>query len=102
MKKGVRCNGKMDMLVWVSFFIVLLGMNLQVNAAETLKIGVLVPLTGPVAEGGTRMLKAIELATNEMNQAGGVLGRKIELKVWDTEGKVEKGVRMWPGKTKRS
>jgi branched-chain amino acid transport system substrate-binding protein len=93
MKRGVSCNGKIGMLVWVVFFlIVLFGMNLQANAAEALKIGVLVPLTGPVAEGGTRMLKAIELATDEMNQAGGVLGRKIELKVWDTEGKVEKGV----------
>ena len=92
MKKGVMGKGKMGVLVGVSFLIVLFGMNLQANAAETLKIGVLVPLTGPVAEGGTRMLKAIELATNEINQAGGVLGRKIELKVWDTEGKVEKGV----------
>jgi len=61
-------------------------------AAEELKIGVLVPLTGPVAEGGTRMAKAIELATKEINESGGVLGRQIKLIVWDTESKVEKGV----------
>lgn len=92
MKEGVGCKRKMGGLVCAAFFILLFGLSLQVHAAETLKIGVLVPLTGPIAEGGTRMLKAIELATNEINQAGGVLGRKIELKVWDTEGKVEKGV----------
>jgi len=89
MGRKIRSMGK----VWV--FIVLLmifALGLEANAAETLKIGVLVPLTGPVAEGGTRMLKAMEMATDEINKAGGVLGRKIELKVWDTEGKVEKGV----------
>jgi len=89
MGQKIRSMGK----VWV--FVVLLmasALCLEANAAETLQIGVLVPLTGPVAEGGTRMLKAMELATEEINKAGGVLGRKIELKVWDTEGKVEKGV----------
>lgn len=89
MRKKIRSMGK----VWV--FIALLMVfvfGLEANAAEALKIGVLVPLTGPIAEGGTRMLKAMEMATDEINKSGGVLGRKIELKVWDTEGKVEKGV----------
>jgi len=72
--------------------ILLLVFGTAAIAAEPLKIGVLVPLTGPVAEGGTRMLKAIEMATEEINKSGGVLGKKIELKVWDTEGKTEKGV----------
>jgi len=79
--------------VWVIVVLLMaFALGLEANATETLKIGVLVPLTGPIAEGGTRMLKAMEMATDEINKSGGVLGRKIELKIWDTEGKVEKGV----------
>lgn len=82
---------RIGVLLFVAL-VIMFALSVGANAAETLKIGVLVPLTGPVAEGGVRMLKAIEMATSEINQSGGVLGRQIELKVWDTEAKVEKGV----------
>jgi branched-chain amino acid transport system substrate-binding protein len=63
-----------------------------VSAADTLKLGVIVPLSGAAAEPGTRMLKAIELAANDVNKSGGVLGKKIELVVWDEEAKVDKAL----------
>jgi branched-chain amino acid transport system substrate-binding protein len=91
MKQGFRCTRKVEVLVLVAL-VIMLGFILQANAAEKLKIGVIIPLTGPVAEGGTRMLKAFELARDEINAKGGVLGKEIELVVWDDGDKVERGI----------
>ncbi len=45
----------------------------------TIKIGVPVPLSGDNADSGIDMLNAAKLATEEINAAGGVLGRQVEL-----------------------
>ena len=45
---------------------------------EPLKFGVLTPLTGAGGHDGPRMLKAMQAVIDEVNKAGGVLGRKIE------------------------
>jgi branched-chain amino acid transport system substrate-binding protein len=79
-------------IVFVVVLFVTIGMTLPTYAADSLKIGVLVPISGPPAEGGTRMLKSIKIATEEINEAGGVLGKKVELEVWDDEAQVDKGV----------
>jgi branched-chain amino acid transport system substrate-binding protein len=60
---------------------VLLFAPQQVFAAKPVKIGVLVPLTGIVAQGGLEMKYGIEMAAEEK---GTVLGRPIELIVEDT------------------
>ena len=54
----------------------------QAAATEPVKIGVLVPLTGIVAQGGLEMKYGIEMAAAEK---GTVLGRPIELLVEDTQ-----------------
>jgi branched-chain amino acid transport system substrate-binding protein len=51
--------------------------------AETIKIGAVVPLTGPVAEDGAAVLKGAKLAVKLFNDAGGLKGDKIELLVED-------------------
>ena len=51
-----------------------------------LKIGVPLPLTGPLGGGGTQILWGIQYAADEANAGGGLLGRKIELLVEDTKG----------------
>lgn len=56
---------------------------------ETLRIGVLAPLSGPFASGGSAFLQAVQLAAERTNAEGGVLGRKIELVTADTQGRVE-------------
>jgi len=64
------------------------------KAADPLKIGVLVPLTGATAADGARLLKAHELAVEEINEAGGIRGldgAKVELLVADTQSKPEVG-----------
>ena len=49
------------------------------NAQGTIKIGVLLPLSGSNAELGGDLLNAAHLAADDLNAAGGVLGRQIEI-----------------------
>ena len=52
-------------------------------AAEPIRIGAVIPLTGPVAEDGAVLLKGAKLAVQAFNDAGGLNGDKIELMVED-------------------
>ena len=47
--------------------------------AETIKIGVLLDLTGDLGPMGVRILNGARLAADEINAAGGVLGKQVEL-----------------------
>ena len=51
---------------------------MQANAQETIKIGVLLPLTGPFAKNGIENWEAMQIARDMINERGGVNGRKIE------------------------
>ena len=48
-------------------------------APPPLRLGALIPLTGSSAPIGTSMVPAYRMAVDEANQAGGVLGRRVEL-----------------------
>jgi branched-chain amino acid transport system substrate-binding protein len=56
----------------------------QARAEDTIKIGVVTPLTGPVAEPGRIQMNSMRLALDKVNEAG-VLGRKLELIVEDDQ-----------------
>jgi len=58
-------------------------------AKEPLKIGVPTALTGTYAQLGDEAKRAVEFAVNEANAAGGVDGRKVEVRFLDTEAKPE-------------
>jgi len=47
--------------------------------AETIKIGVVLELSGDLGPMGGRMLDGARLAVDEINAAGGVLGKQVEL-----------------------
>lgn len=53
--------------------------------AETIKIGVVMDLSGDLAAMGERMLNGARLAAEEINAAGGVLGKQVELVEEDGE-----------------
>lgn len=53
------------------------------RAQETVKIGLIEPLTGSVAYNGTTAVNGAKLAVQQRNAAGGVLGKKVELLVED-------------------
>ena len=55
-------------------------------------IGVTYPLTGPLAAFGTQVLPSIQIAADDLNQAGGVKGHPLKLIVEDTKSTPEGGV----------
>jgi branched-chain amino acid transport system substrate-binding protein len=56
-------------------------------AADTIKVGVLLPLTGAQAKFGEIEKRSFEMAAEEINAKGGVNGQKIELLFEDDTGK---------------
>jgi ABC-type branched-subunit amino acid transport system substrate-binding protein len=58
-----------------------------------IRLGTLTPLTGSGGNYGPSMLKAMQWVAGEINAAGGVLGRKIELVSEDDQTTPEAGVR---------
>ena len=52
-------------------------------AADTIKIGMLAPLTGFAAADGFSAHESVKLAVAKVNAAGGVLGKKVELVCYD-------------------
>src|SRR3954467_15801674 len=64
------------------------------HAADTIKIGVDGPFTGGSSSMGVSMRDGVRLAVSEINKAGGVLGRKLELVERDDEAKNERGVQI--------
>jgi branched-chain amino acid transport system substrate-binding protein len=68
------------------------GENEQKNDANTILIGGLYPLTGDLADSGQNMQKGIEMALEEINSAGGINGKTVEIIYGDTRGKGEYGM----------
>ncbi|MFN3658028.1 MAG: ABC transporter substrate-binding protein [Pseudolabrys sp.] len=54
-------------------------------AQETIKIGVTQPLTGAFAASGNYVAQGARIAEDEINKAGGVMGKKIQLIVEDNK-----------------
>lgn len=65
-----------------------------VFAAETIKIGFPIPLSGPTAVYGEPVLKGAEMAVAEINANGGVLGRQLELLPRDSKANADEAVRL--------
>ena len=63
-------------------------------AADPIKIGVDGPFTGGSSSMGVSMRDGVRMATDEINKAGGVLGRQIVLVERDDEAKNERGVQI--------
>src|SRR6478736_10419937 len=55
------------------------------TAQDTIKIGVTQPLTGAVAAAGNYVVEGAKVAESQINAAGGVLGKKIELVIEDNK-----------------
>jgi len=53
------------------------------QAAEPIYIGLVDEVTGPQAEAGILTMNGVKLAVDEVNAAGGIMGRQIELRVED-------------------
>ncbi len=64
----------------------------EAPAAETIKLGWLGPLTGGVAQYGIAVQNGVKLYVDQLNAAGGINGKQIELVSYDEEGDATKAV----------
>jgi len=66
---------------------------LWAQAGEPIRIGILIPLTGSTSQFGATMSKAAQIAAEEINAAGGINGRKLEVIIEDDQSNPEAAVR---------
>ncbi|MEA2792531.1 MAG: branched-chain amino acid transport system substrate-binding protein, partial [Acetobacteraceae bacterium] len=60
------------------------GLTRNAGAAEAIKIGIPVALTGPLGGIGAQMRRACDFWAKQVNAKGGIIGRPVELVVEDT------------------
>ncbi|MBR9973416.1 ABC transporter substrate-binding protein, partial [Magnetospirillum sulfuroxidans] len=67
-----------------------LALSWAAHAAEPVKIGAFLSVTGPASFLGEPEKKTLELYVDRLNKQGGVQGRKIELTIYDDGGAPDK------------
>jgi branched-chain amino acid transport system substrate-binding protein len=85
--KKYTLNG--PLLILAVLFIAFPGTTL---AQDTIKIGFFAPITGPAAVDGTSAKNAVEIGLKEVNDAGGIKGKRVELIIYDDRLKAEEAV----------
>ena len=73
-------------------FLATLLLSASAQAQQTIKIGANFGLTGSVARYGEWATRGINLALEEINGRGGVLGKNLEVEFEDSEGSTSKAV----------
>ncbi len=68
------------------------GAAAATTSGDPIKVGSLFSVTGPPAVVGDKMRKGLELAVDELNAAGGVEGRRLEIVFYDPAGDTAKAV----------
>ena len=74
--------------------------------AESIRVGAPIPVTGPYSSDGVAMEKGLQLAIEELNRNGGLLGKQLELFVFDigdlTPDKLQASIRLCMVSTRQS
>lgn len=70
------------------------GTGQALAAGEPIRIGVPTSRTGPYTVIGDQVVRAVEFAAAQANAAGGIDGRKVEIRVADDEGNPDAGRRV--------
>jgi branched-chain amino acid transport system substrate-binding protein len=63
----------------------LLSLHTPAYAAEPIKVGFSMAMTGGVAQNGKQLLIALQLWRDDVNAKGGLLGRPVELVYYDDQ-----------------
>jgi branched-chain amino acid transport system substrate-binding protein len=78
-------------LVSVAIWAVAFTLPAMVSAADTIKVGIVLPLTGSQAAFGEIEKLSFDLALEKINAAGGINGKKLEFLMEDDTGRPEVG-----------
>ena len=84
--------------VFLCFVFVVVGCK---KGGETIKVGGIFPLSGAVSVYGIECKNGVEMAISEINAAGGIDGKMLELIAEDDEGQPEKTVNAYQKLTTR-
>jgi branched-chain amino acid transport system substrate-binding protein len=82
-------TGKLNRRLVLSMPAILMAGRTLAQDKESFRFGALMPMTGPEAGYGLDFVKTYEMAVKEINDKGGVAGRKLEMIVLDTQAKPE-------------
>jgi branched-chain amino acid transport system substrate-binding protein len=82
---------KYILLVLVEAFILAFIFPTSIFAANTIKVGIVLPLTGPLADFGLMEKQSFDLALEEINGGGGINGSKLHFIYGDDNGEPEVG-----------
>ncbi len=74
------------LMILMTFILVSSLSNTLAQAVDTMKIGVILPLTGTNAMIGQEEKRGIDMAIEKINAVGGVLKKKVELIIEDNRG----------------
>jgi branched-chain amino acid transport system substrate-binding protein len=78
--------------VVASILCILMMAASPVLAADTIKVGAILAVTGPASFLGAPEAKTLEMMTEEINKKGGIMGKKIDLIVKDSGASPEKAL----------
>jgi branched-chain amino acid transport system substrate-binding protein len=78
--------------VWLGATVLTVGLLASAPVCAQVKIGFQAPMTGPAATDGVSAKVAAEIAIERINAAGGILGQKAELVMYDDQAKTEEAV----------
>lgn len=84
---------RIKMILWMITAVTMLSC-VSAFAAAPIKIGALFAVTGPAAFLGEPERNTAVMVVDEINRAGGIKGRKLELIVYDTAGDATKAVQL--------
>ena len=79
-------------LAVVSILCILMMTASPVLAADTIKVGAILAVTGPASFLGAPEAKTLQMMTEEINKKGGIMGKKIDLIIKDSGASPEKAL----------
>jgi len=82
----------MRKLLALSLLLACLFAGADTFGADAIKIGVLGPMSGPLANEGEQMEQVVKLLARDLNSKGGLLGQKVEIITADDAGTPEAGL----------
>jgi branched-chain amino acid transport system substrate-binding protein len=77
---------------WILSSVAGLVFMVSIAQGQPIKIGLMAPLTGPAAPDGLSAKQSVEMAVEDLNKAGGINGKKVELVVYDDQFEAKQAV----------
>lgn len=85
-------NNRWSLLSTLSVVLIALTFSCAKKDPEVIKIGVILPLTGPGASYGTQVLDGIKLAQHDLINSNTISSERVKLIIEDSQTEVSKGI----------